>query len=106
MTVAMNQKATWCPAIEFNETEAALILKAEVPGVERKQLNVRVNPDSVVITGVHREDKRSAEKEIIPSELHYGCLQCDVPINVPIQANQAQAELVDGVLTVTIPKAE
>lgn len=105
MTVAMNNEPTWCPAIEFTETDKTLVLKAEVPGVERKQLNVRVNPDSVVITGVHPQAKRSAEKEIIPSELHYGRLQCNVPINVPIHANQAQAELVDGVLTITIPKA-
>ena len=72
MTVAMNNEPTWCPAIEFTETDTALILKAEVPGVERKHLNIRVNPESVSITGVHPEAKHRVEKEIIPSELHYG----------------------------------
>lgn len=65
MIVAMSKEKTWCPAIEFNENDNALILKAEVPGVERKQLNVRVKPDSVVITRVHPKAKHSVEKEII-----------------------------------------
>ena len=106
MTVTANKEKTWCPAIEFNETDTSLILKAEVPGVERKHLNVRVKPESVSITGVHPEEEHSAEKEIIPSELHYGQLQCSVPIKVPIQPERAKAELIDGVLTVTIPKRE
>ena len=41
------EEKTWCPAIEFNETEKYLILKAEIPGVEIKNLNISANPDSV-----------------------------------------------------------
>lgn len=106
MTATANTDKTWCPAIEFNETDTDLILKAEVPGVERKHLNVRVKSESVSITGVHPEAKHNAEKEIIPSELHYGQLQCNVPIKVPIQPNRANAELINGVLTITIPKQD
>ena len=40
----MNEsEKTWCPAIEFNETDRELILKAEVPGVEAKDLDVQVS---------------------------------------------------------------
>ncbi|MGF1480760.1 MAG: Hsp20/alpha crystallin family protein [Cyanophyceae cyanobacterium] len=101
----MTHEPTWCPAIEFNETDTTLILKAEVPGVERKHLNVHVTSDSVSITGVHPQFKPT-EKEIIPSEFHYGRLQCHVPIEIPIQPEQAQAELINGVLIVIIPKRE
>ena len=105
MTVAVDNQ-TWCPAIELNETDTALILKAEVPGVERKHLNVRVNPESVLVSGNHPQAKRNEETEIIPSELHYGQLHCTIPITIPIQHDQARAELVDGVLTISIPKQE
>ncbi|MGF1478536.1 MAG: Hsp20/alpha crystallin family protein [Cyanophyceae cyanobacterium] len=103
MTVIINKEPTWCPAIEFSETDTALILKAEVPGVERKDLNVHVTSESVTITGVH-PPAESIEQEIVPSEFHYGRLQCQVPVKVPVQPEQARAELINGVLTVNIPK--
>lgn len=95
---------TWCPAIEFNETDRDLILKAEIPGVEIKHLNISAEPESVSISGIHDDHKSSAEKELIPSQLHYGQLQCDVPLPAKIEVNQVRAELIDGVLTITMPK--
>ena len=101
--ITMNNE-TWCPAVEFSETKTALVLKAEVPGVERKYLNVHVNPDSVAITGIHPHTKRT--ENLILSELHYGRLQCSVPIQVPVQPKRSQAELINGVLIITIPKLD
>lgn len=101
----MNQKSkTWCPAIELNETNEELILKAEVPGIEIRHLNVIPKPESISISGIHDHHKSTAEKEIIPSQLHYGQLQCDIPLPVKIQVTKVRAELIDGVLTITMPK--
>lgn len=97
---------TWCPAIEFNETERNLILKAEIPGVEIKHLNISAEPESISISGTHNQRKSSTEKELIPSQLHYGQLDCNVPLPVKIQVNHVRAELIDGVLTVTMPKVD
>ncbi|MBE9048430.1 Hsp20/alpha crystallin family protein [Pleurocapsales cyanobacterium LEGE 10410] len=101
----MSQKdQTWCPAIEFNETEKELILKAEIPGVEIKHLNINAEPESVSISGIHDHRKSSEETELIPSQLHYGTLDCNVPLPKPIQVDRVRAELIDGVLTITMPK--
>ena len=70
------QNKTWCPAIELNETNEELILKAEVPGVEIKHLNIHAETESISISGIHDQHKSTAEKEVIPSQLHYGQLQC------------------------------
>lgn len=99
------QNKTWCPAIEFNETEGELILKAEVPGVELAHLNIHAEPDSVTISGVHDKHCSSKEKELVPSQLHYGQLQCQIPLPVKIQVDKVRAELIDGVLSITMPKA-
>jgi HSP20 family protein len=99
---ASNQ--TWCPAIEFNETDTDLILKAEVPGIELKDLNVHAEAESLSIAGVHPKNKQPVQKEIIPSQLHYGQLHCQISLPVPIQLEQVRAELIDGILTVTMPK--
>lgn len=95
---------TWCPAIELNETDDNLILKAEVPGVGIHQIRVQAEAESISIVGVHNHPPSPAEKPIIPSQLHYGRLECTVPLPVKIQVNKVRAELVDGVLTVTMPK--
>lgn len=95
---------TWCPAIEFNETDKNLILKAEIPGVEIRHLKIDAKPKSISISGIHDHHKSSAEKELIPSQLHYGQIDCNVALPVKIQVDRVRAELIDGVLTVTMPK--
>ena len=95
---------TWCPAIELNETDKYLTLKAEIPGVEIKHLNINAEPKLVSISGIHDRHRSASEQEVIPSELHYGQLDCSVPLPKAIQVNHVRAELIDGVLTVTMPK--
>ena len=95
---------TWCPAIELNETDRHLVLKAEIPGVEIKHLNINANPELISISGIHDRHRSASEQEVIPSELHYGQLDCSVPLPKAVQVNHVRAELIDGVLTVTMPK--
>jgi HSP20 family protein len=95
---------TWCPAIELNQTDRDLILKAEIPGVEIKHLNISAEPKSIAISGIHDRHQLATEQELIPSELHYGQLDCCVPLPEAIQVNHVRAELIDGVLTITMPK--
>lgn len=99
-----NNSKTWCPAIELNETQENLILKAEVPGVEINHLNIHAETDSISISGIHDRDQIKSEKELIPSQLHYGQLQCQIPLPVKIKIEQVKAELIGGVLTIIMPK--
>ena len=96
--------STWCPALELDETETDLILKAEVPGVEKKDLKIQAEPESLSIVGEHPRHKQANEQELIPSELHYGQLECNLPLPVKIQVAQVRAELIAGVLRITMPK--
>lgn len=97
---------TWCPAIELNETTESLILKAEVPGVEISHLNIHAETNYISIAGIHDRHQQIVEKELIPSQLHYGQLQCEIPLPVNIQVKKVNAELIDGVLTITMPKVK
>ena len=98
------QNETWCPAVEFNESENELILKAEVPGVDIAHLNIYAETDLIAISGVHDRHPSSKEKELLPSQLHYGQLQCQISLPVEIQVDRVKAELIDGVLNITMPK--
>ena len=101
----MIESKTWCPAIELNETDKNFTLKAEIPGVEIKHLNINAQPKLLSISGIHDRRRSPTEQEVIPSELHYGQLDCSVSLPQSIQVNHVRAELIDGVLTVTMPKA-
>jgi HSP20 family protein len=96
----------WTPAIELKETDTDMILKAEIPGIEAKDLNVEVSTDAVLITGEYQQEKREQDKSFIRSEFRYGQFQRIVPLPVPIQNDRVKAEFKNGVLTLTLPKVE
>jgi HSP20 family protein len=94
----------WSPAVELKETEAEVILKAQIPGIDPKDLNVEVSQESVSITGEHREEKKSEEKGFFRSEFRYGKFERLVPLPAPIKTDQIQSEFKNGLLTLTMPK--
>ena len=98
------QNKTWCPAIEFNETDDELILKAELPGVKIQDLMINAQTRSIAISGICDPDKSTDEKELIPSQFNYGQIECNTPLPVAIQTEKTRAEFIDGILTVTMPK--
>lgn len=100
------ENALWAPAIELKETDTDLVLKAAVPGIEAKELDIHVSENAVSIAGEHREEKRTEEKGYFRSELQYGQFQRTVPLPVSVKHDQVQSEFKDGVLTLTLPKAE
>ncbi|NJK46868.1 Hsp20/alpha crystallin family protein [Candidatus Gracilibacteria bacterium] len=96
----------WCPLVDLVETDTALILRAEIPGVKIRDLDVRTTKNTISIIGKRREQHFSNEKELFSSQSHYGRLECLVHLPVSIQNERIEAELVDGILTLTMPKAQ
>ena len=96
----------WAPAIELKETDTEIVLKAQVPGVDAKDLDIQVSEDAVSISGVHQEEKRTEEKGMVRSEFHYGQFQRMVPLPISVQYEKVKAEFKDGVVTLVLPKEE
>jgi len=96
--------AAWMPAIELNDVGAALVLRAEVPGVDAEHLDVQVSRDAVAIQGEYRSEQKTDEQGRFRSEFRYGNFRRVIPLRVPVQNDQVQAELKDGILTLTLPK--
>lgn len=94
------------PAAELEETDEAIHLKLEVPGLEPKDMNVEVTPESVSISGERRSETKTEEKGISRSEFRYGRFQRVIPLPTLIQNDKVQAEYKDGILRLTLPKAE
>lgn len=97
---------TFVPAAELKETDTALHLKLEIPGLEAKDLNVEVMADSVSISGERQSETRTEEKGIFRSEFRYGKFQRVIPLHTQIDNQNVQAEYKDGILSLTLPKKE
>ncbi|MBD2523059.1 MULTISPECIES: Hsp20/alpha crystallin family protein [unclassified Nostoc] len=94
------------PAAELEETDDAIRLKLEVPGLEAKDINVEATPESISITGERKTETKSEENGITRSEFRYGKFQRVIPLPSQIQNDKVQAEYKNGILQLTLPKAE
>jgi HSP20 family protein len=94
------------PAAELSETEDALHLKLEVPGMEASDLDIQVTADQVSIAGERKSETKTEEKGVTRSEFRYGKFQRVIPLPARIQNTNVKAEYKDGILNLTLPKAE
>jgi HSP20 family protein len=98
------------PAAELTETDDALHLKLEVPGMEAKDLDVQVMVDRVAISGERKseiKDKtRLSEGVSFRTEFRYGKFSRVIPLPARIQNTNVTADYKDGILNLTLPKAE
>lgn len=102
------------PAAELTETDDALHLKLEVPGMEAKDLDVQVMVDRVAISGERKSETssedngrtRSGGAASFRTEFRYGKFQRLIPLPVRIQNTNVAADYKDGILKLTLPKSE
>lgn len=94
------------PAAEMEETQEAIHLKLEIPGIEAKDLDISVTQNAVSISDERKEETKTEENGVTKSEFHYGKFQRVIPLPARIQHTQVQAEYKDGILNLTLPKAE
>lgn len=95
----------WMPAIELQETETALVLKAQLPGIKPSELDIQVSENAVFLSGEHQEHHKTSEKGLFRSEFHYGQFKRVIPLPTSIHREQVTAAMVSGLLTLTMPKA-
>jgi HSP20 family protein len=94
----------WTPAIELQETETELLLKAQLPGIKPEELDIQVSENAVFLSGEHQEEIKTNEKGLFRSEFHYGQFKRVIPLPAAIKREQVRAEMVSGLLTLTMIK--
>jgi HSP20 family protein len=97
---------TFVPAAELAETDDAIHLKLEVPGLEPKDINVEVTPEAVSISGERKTETKTEEHGVTRTEFRYGKFQRVIPLPTLVQNDKVQAEYKDGILRLTLPKSE
>ncbi|GAB4455984.1 MAG: hypothetical protein OHK0041_20760 [Anaerolineales bacterium] len=88
--------------VNIREEEDAYILSALVPGLKAEDLNIQVLDDVVRIEGEYKQE----EKDYLLQELPRGSFSRTLRLPAPLDADRVEAKIADGVLTLTLPKAE
>ena len=81
-------------------------VQAHVPGVSKDNLHVDITEDALTLRGETKQEEKTERQQYYRQEFHYGAFARTIPLPASVQADQATAQLKDGVLTINIPKSE
>jgi len=97
---------TWAPAVDVFETDQNVVIKAELPGVDPKDVEIRVEDGTLYVKGERKLENEVKEENYHRIERSYGSFMRTFPLPRSVDADKAAAEYKNGVLTLTLPKRE
>ncbi|MCL6615408.1 MAG: Hsp20/alpha crystallin family protein [Firmicutes bacterium] len=96
----------WQPMVDVLDRRNELVVRADLPGLEGKDIEVTVDEDSVTIKGQARVETEEENQGYYRRERSYGSFTRVIPLNVPVKPEEAHATFRNGLLEVILPKAE
>jgi HSP20 family protein len=96
----------WTPALDLYEDKDNLIVKTELPGMKREEIDISVHDGRLTISGERKYEENKQDTEPYRSERFFGRFHRTLALPKPVQADKAKANYKDGILTVTLPKTE
>jgi HSP20 family protein len=109
VTRLLNEPRTgrpWSPAVDILESEDALTLKADLPDVNVNDIDIRVENDTLTLTGKRKFEKDDKVKGYHRIERSYGEFTRSFALPPLVEADKVAADYKNGVLTITLPKKE
>jgi len=98
--------AAWIPAVDIYETENDLVAKIDLPGINQKELDVRVENNTLTIRGERKFDSTLAEDNYVRVERAYGTFSRSFSLPPRVNTEAIAADYTAGVLTLRMPKRE
>ena len=98
--------SAWSPAVDVYETEHELVVKADLPDVDPKDLDIRVENNLLTIRGERKFEKKVNEENYLRVERSYGSFARSFTLANSVNSEAIKADYHNGVLTLTIPKRE
>ena len=94
------------PAVDIYEDKDNFVVKAELPGMKKEDIDVSMHDGSLSISGERKSEEKFEDAEVYRSERFFGRFQRTVALPTAVNAAGIKAQYKDGILTVTLPKAE
>ena len=96
----------WWPAVDVVDRENEFLVRAEIPGVEKEDLDVSMSDSTVTIKGMTRREEKQEKGDYYRCEISRGSFSRTVTLPAVVDTSKAEADYKDGLLTLKIPKME
>lgn len=96
----------WSPAVDIFETENELVLKADVPDIDPKNVGIQIENATLTVKGERKFENEKSGKGFHRIERSYGSFVRAFSLPETVEADKVKADYKNGVLTVTLPKKE
>ncbi len=97
--------ADWTPTVDITETDAAYLIKGEIPGVKRENVKVTIEDGMVTMRGERKQEKEEKGKKFHRVECSYGSFMRSFRLPDDVDEATVKAEFKDGMINVTLPKS-
>jgi len=96
----------WSPALDIFQDKDDVIVKVELPGMKKEEISISMHEGMLSISGERKLEEETGEGETYRRERFYGKFHRTMALPTTVNANKVKAAYKDGILTVTLPKAE
>ena len=100
------QEAEWTPRVDVYENKDNFVVKAELPGIDPKDLEVRIEDETLYLKGERKLEKEQKEENYYQRERAYGSFARSFSLPSSVNTEKVLAEYKDGLLRLTLPKRE
>jgi HSP20 family protein len=99
-------RGDWAPSLDVSETKDNIVVKAEVPGMDTKDIDISLANDMLTIKGEKKQEKEESNENYHRIERTYGSFSRSIRLPRDVQSDKIKASYKNGVLKVTLPKSE
>jgi len=99
-------EGAWSPAIDIYDSKDNVMVKADIPGMNKDEIGVSVHGDTLIIKGEKDQDKEIKEKDFVRTERFYGAFNRAIHLPSEVDADKVTASYKNGVLELMLPKKE
>jgi HSP20 family protein len=96
----------WAPALDVKETKENIVVTAEIPGLNAKEVEVTISGDMLTIKGEKKQEKEEKDESYHLIERRYGSFSRSIRLTTDVDAKNIKAAHKEGVLTISLPKSE
>ena len=96
----------WWPAVDMVDEVDKLLIKAELPGLDKDDIDITVEGNTLIISGQKKEQAEEKGRDYYCAERRYGSFRRELPLPSGVDTDKIEASYRDGVLNLTLPKTE
>lgn len=102
----VEEAGEWLPSLDLSETKNDFVVKAELPGIDPKDIDISLANDILTIKGEKKQEKEEKEENYHIIERSYGSFTRSIRLPREVQSDKISASYKNGVLKITLPKSE